>query len=149
MISTKPIPESWQRLNRLYYDCSTAPVDEFQEDCQGLRDFIAFDSNGTKPLVKLSYFQILEGGKSWFNYFRTNLRENFGKSEPLVLHRWPGLLALREDYRGELWALKMMIDWYPWEIPEGYFDESVETIDVPFDLKRSIPQPSELSSVEL
>lgn len=113
-------------MNRLYFHSSGIyPELVFQDDCEGLRQFIRQDSHGVVPHKPERYYLRLKNGKEWYNWTRTETEKAFrGVSDSGVeLFRWPGLMQLWEDWKGERWALREFLSWYPSKLPESFFAE--------------------------
>lgn len=110
------VTERWRRLNELYHGWSAwHPKPPLDHDARGMLDFIAKDSSGTKPDAPDRYYWVLEDGKRWFNWYRTNLKNAFLglPCDSPELFRWPGLAQLADDYRGREWQLDELLDWWP------------------------------------
>lgn len=120
------ITERWQKLNRLYfYSSGIYPELVFQDDCAGLRQFIQQDSHGVVPDNPTPYYLRLKNGKEWYNWTRTETEKAFrGVSDSGVeLFKWSGLRQLWEDWKGERWALREFLSWYPAKLPDSFFEE--------------------------
>lgn len=100
-----------------------------EEDNEGLRQFIAFDSEGIRPENPHPYFLVLDSGKRWWNWHKTGMRENFLGINKDDAFLWPGLYQLREDYMGEMWILKMLLDWWPYEFKDWFFTDKEWPLD--------------------
>lgn len=105
----------WRFLNRLYHGSSTLhPKPPLDHDSPGLVQFIRYDSTGVKPDDPHPYFRLLDGGKKWFNWHRTNLRLAFWGDERCdspELFRWPGLLYLVTTTDPE--TVRELLNWWP------------------------------------
>jgi len=109
---------------------------------EGMSQFISRDSQGIKPSSPDGYYTRLVGGKEAFNYARTNLRLSLVDPTSPEFdakgQEWQGLDLMRQDFAGELWILRELLDWC--DLPADFFSEG-SPVAVPRPIPPVVPLP--------